>query len=199
MSKIDLKQVFSSVYLLVSNFGFFSSVKISNTDTLVRLTNKVTSFRFFFLFLKLDFNSGNYNLFDLWGVDCIFISKYFDYRLSLYYLFFSFNDPYYRVILNFKLISSVFFSVVSVSSLYWSANWLEREIFDMFGVKFIGNFDLRRILTDYGFLGYPFRKDFPLSGYVQVRYDEELKSIVSEPVNFVQNYRYFEFFSPWHV
>jgi NADH-quinone oxidoreductase subunit C len=85
----------------------------------------------------------------------------------------------------------------SLANVYWSANWLEREIWDLFGIKFSGNPDLRRILTDYGFIGFPLRKDFPLSGYTQIRYDEELKIVVSEPVRLVQKYRYFEFLSPW--
>lgn len=85
----------------------------------------------------------------------------------------------------------------SVVSLYPSAGWLEREVWDLFGVFFKNNQDLRRILTDYGFQGHPLRKDFPLSGYTQLRYDDENKQIVSEPVSFAQEYRYFDFLSPW--
>ncbi|WP_333817153.1 NADH-quinone oxidoreductase subunit C [Tabrizicola sp.] len=87
--------------------------------------------------------------------------------------------------------------VPSLVVLHPSANWFEREVFDMFGILFSGHPDLRRILTDYGFRGYPLRKDFPTTGYTEVRYDEALKRVVYEPVRLVQEYRQFDFMSPW--
>ena len=87
--------------------------------------------------------------------------------------------------------------VPSVTGIWPVAGWLEREAFDMFGIVFEGNDDLRRILTDYGFRGHPFRKDFPLSGYVELRYSEEQKRVVYEPVRLVQDFRAFDFLSPW--
>jgi NADH-quinone oxidoreductase subunit C len=87
--------------------------------------------------------------------------------------------------------------VPSLVDLHPSANWFEREVFDMFGILFSGHPDLRRILTDYGFRGYPLRKDFPTTGYTEVRYDEALKRVVYEPVKLVQEYRQFDFMSPW--
>jgi NADH-quinone oxidoreductase subunit C len=87
--------------------------------------------------------------------------------------------------------------VPSVTGLWPVAGWLEREVFDMFGVIFDGNEDLRRILTDYGFRGFPFRKDFPMSGYVEMRYSEEQKRVVYEPVRLPQDFRPFDFLSPW--
>ncbi|MFN5027221.1 MAG: complex I 30 kDa subunit family protein, partial [Candidatus Fonsibacter sp.] len=85
----------------------------------------------------------------------------------------------------------------SVVSIFPVANWFEREAFDMYGIKFTNHPDLRRILTDYEFEGYPLRKDFPLSGHTEVRYDDELKKVVYEPVKLAQAYRDFDFESPW--
>ena len=87
--------------------------------------------------------------------------------------------------------------VPTVTTLWPNAGWLEREVFDMYGVIFDGNTDLRRILTDYGFEGHPFRKDFPLTGYVELRYSEEEKRVVYEPVELAQEMRSFDFLSPW--
>ena len=87
--------------------------------------------------------------------------------------------------------------VPSVSHLWAVATWWEREAWDLYGIPFSGQPDLRRILTDYGFVGHPMRKDFPMTGYVEVRYDEERKQVVYEPVKLVQDYRRFDFISPW--
>ncbi|HEY1710621.1 MAG TPA: NADH-quinone oxidoreductase subunit C [Rhizomicrobium sp.] len=88
-------------------------------------------------------------------------------------------------------------TIPSIVSLHPSANWFEREAFDMYGFAFDGHPDMRRILTDYGFSGFPLRKDFPLTGYVEVRYDDELKRVVYQPVQLVQEFRDFDFMSPW--
>ncbi|QPD00106.1 NADH-quinone oxidoreductase subunit C [Qipengyuania soli] len=87
--------------------------------------------------------------------------------------------------------------VPTATTLWPNAGWLEREVFDMYGVLFAGNTDLRRILTDYGFEGHPFRKDFPLTGYTELRYSEDLKRVVYEPVKLAQDLRQFDFMSPW--
>ncbi|HEX9858466.1 MAG TPA: NADH-quinone oxidoreductase subunit C [Paracoccaceae bacterium] len=87
--------------------------------------------------------------------------------------------------------------VPSIIPVFPAANWFEREVFDMFGILFSGHPDLRRILTDYGFRGHPLRKDFPTTGYTEVRYDEAQKRVVYEPVRLVQEYRQFDFMSPW--
>ena len=88
-------------------------------------------------------------------------------------------------------------SIASVAAIYPAAGWFERETFDMYGVAFAEHPDMRRILTDYGFSGYPLRKDFPLTGYVELRYDDELKRVVYQPVQLVQEFRDFDFMSPW--
>ena len=101
----------------------------------------------------------------------------------------------HRVIVKVSAAENV--PVPTVTTLWPVAGWLEREVFDMYGVIFSGNTDLRRILTDYGFEGHPFRKDFPLTGYVELRYSEEDKRVVYEPVKLAQDLRSFDFMSPW--
>lgn len=88
-------------------------------------------------------------------------------------------------------------AIASITPLHLSAGWFEREVFDMFGIIFTGHDDLRRLLTDYGFRGHPLRKDFPTTGYTEVRYDEVEKRVVYEPVSLTQDYRQFDFMSPW--
>ena len=115
-------------------------------------------------------------------------------RFKIVYLFLSheFNQ---RMILSYGISENEVIS--SLTSIFPSANWMEREVFDMYGVNFKDHPDLRRILTDYGFEGHPLRKDFPLTGHTEVRYNEDQKKVISEPVKLEQNYRNFDYESPW--
>jgi len=115
-------------------------------------------------------------------------------RFKVVYLFLSheFNQ---RIILSYLISENEVIS--SLTAIYPAANWMEREVFDMYGVKFKDHPDLRRILTDYDFEGHPLRKDFPLTGHTEVRYSEDQKKVIKEPVKLEQNYRNFDYESPW--
>ena len=115
-------------------------------------------------------------------------------RFKIVYLFLS-HEINQRIVLSFFINENQ--QIPTLTKIFPSANWMEREIFDMYGIKFTDHPDLRRILTDYGFEGYPLRKDFPLTGHTEVRYSEDKKKVVYEPVKLEQNYRSFDFESPW--
>ena len=151
-----------------------------NTSNLIEVlsflkTNKQTKFR---------------QLIDITAVDYPENSK----RFKLVYLLLSheFNN---RLVLDCFINENEI--IPTLTSLYPSANWMEREVFDMYGIKFKDHPDLRRILTDYNFEGFPLRKDFPLTGHTEVRYSEEKKKVIYEPVQLEQNYRNFDYESPW--
>lgn len=133
---------------------------------------------------------GYQQLMDIAGVDYPGREE----RFELVYILLSLTKNH-RIMVKCSAAEDV--SVPTVTTLWPNAGWLEREVFDMFGVLFDGNTDMRRILTDYGFEGHPFRKDFPLTGYTEVRYSEEAKRVVYEPVDLPQDFRNFEFTSPW--
>lgn len=141
-------------------------------------------------FLKNDASCRFSTLVDITAVDYTGRAKRFD----VVYHFLSMYQNH-RVRLRVSIREDQM--IPSVISVHPSANWFEREVFDMFGILFSGHPDLRRILTDYGFRGHPLRKDFPTTGYTEVRYDEAQKRVVYEPVSLVQEYRQFDFMSPW--
>jgi NADH-quinone oxidoreductase subunit C len=142
------------------------------------------------LFLKSNDNTKFRQLIDVTVVDYPENSK----RFKMVYLFLSheFNQ---RIILSYLINENEL--IQSLTPIFPAANWMEREVFDMYGVKFKDHPDLRRILTDYGFEGYPLRKDFPLTGHTEVRYSEAKKKVINEPVKLEQNYRNFDYESPW--
>ena len=141
-------------------------------------------------FLKSDENLRFRQLIDIAGVDYPDQEK----RFQLVYLFLS-HEKNIRVKLSIRFDSKQIIN--SLTKIFPSANWMEREVFDMYGIKFKNHPDLRRILTDYGFKGHPLRKDFPLTGFNEVRYSEKEKKVIYEPVKLEQNYRNFDFESPW--
>ena len=142
------------------------------------------------LFLKTNKDTKFRQLIDITAVDYPENSK----RFKMVYLFLSheFNQ---RIIISSLINENEVVS--SLTKIFPSANWMEREVFDMYGVKFKDHPDLRRILTDYGFEGHPLRKDFPLTGHNEVRYSEDEKKVIYEPVKLEQNYRNFDYESPW--
>ena len=141
-------------------------------------------------FLKSDEKCKFRQLIDIAGVDYPEEEK----RFKLVYLFLS-HENNYRIKISIKFETNQ--AINSITKIFPSANWMEREVFDMYGVNFKNHPDLRRILTDYGFKGHPLRKDFPLTGFNEVRYSEKDKKVIYEPVKLEQNYRNFDFESPW--
>ena len=142
------------------------------------------------IFLKKNNSTKFRQLIDITAVDYIGNEN----RFKMIYLFLS-HEYNLRINISFKINEKEI--VNSLTKIFPSANWMEREVFDMYGVNFKDHPDLRRILTDYGFEGHPLRKDFPLTGHTEVRYSEDQKKVVNEPVKLEQNYRNFDYESPW--
>ena len=142
------------------------------------------------LFLKINAKTKFRQLIDITAVD--FPEKEIRFKLVYLLLSHEFNQ---RLIIEMDIKEKEIVS--SITSIFPSANWMEREVFDMYGIDFKDHPDLRRILTDYGFKGHPLRKDFPLTGHNEVRYSQENKKVIYEPVKLEQNYRNFDYESPW--
>jgi len=142
------------------------------------------------LFLKTNNKCKFKQLIDITAVDYPQREK----RFKIVYLLLS-HENNLRIVININIDEKI--TVPSITKIFPSANWMEREVFDMYGISFKEHPDLRRILTDYGFDGYPLRKDFPLTGHTEVRYSEEKKKVIYEPVELDQEYRDFDFESPW--
>ena len=146
----------------------------------------------FLTFLKNHTNTQFKMLIDITAVD-------YPSRSSRFEVVYQLLSIHYNARIRIKTNVDELTPIESVSSLFPSANWFERETWDMFGICFLNHPDLRRILTDYGFEGHPLRKDFPVSGYVEFRYDDSKKRVISEPVELAQEFRYFDFASPWEL
>lgn len=183
-SILALKQLFPGVVasVFVSKIGFSGSV-----SCIIKKRSKL-----FFIFLRdTYFFRLNYFV-DEFGTDSLSRFKRFKVMAFLR----NFDSTSFFIVEPIHNNSSF---TLSLEGLYSGANWAEREVFDMYGVLFEEHPDLRRILTDYGFDGSPLRKDFPVSGYYQVRYDETLKRVVNEPIELNQEYRFFDFNNPWVI
>ena len=142
------------------------------------------------IFLKKNNSTKFRQLIDITAVDYIGSEN----RFKMIYLLLS-HEYNFRINITFSINEKEV--VNSLTKIFPSANWMEREVFDMYGIKFNDHPDLRRILTDYGFEGHPLRKDFPLTGHSEVRYSEDEKKVISEPVKLEQNFRNFDYESPW--
>lgn len=146
----------------------------------------------FFEFLRDHTNTQFKMLVDITGVD-------YPSRKARFEVVYNLLSVQYNARIRIKTCVDEITPVDSLVEIYPSANWYERETWDMFGIFFTKHPDLRRILTDYGFQGHPLRKDFPLSGYSEVRYDDSEKRVISEPIEMTQEFRYFDFASPWEL
>ena len=161
---------------------------IKNEEILIKVA--VENLYSTLLFLKTDENCKFKQLIDIVGVDYPNSAN----RFNIYYLLLSHEKNLrVKVLINFDAQEKI----PSITKLFPSANWMEREVFDMYGIKFKNHPDMRRILTDYGFVGHPLRKDFPLTGFNEVRYSEKDKKVIYEQVKLEQDYRNFDFESPW--
>jgi len=161
---------------------------IKNEELLVKV--EVDNLYSTLLFLKTNEQCKFKQLIDIVAAD--YLGD--DQRFRIYYLLLS-HENNLRIKVSINL--SIDEKVSSIVKLYPSSNWMEREVFDMYGIKFKNHPDLRRILTDYNFKGFPLRKDFPLTGFNEVRYSEKEKKVIYEPVKLEQDYRNFDFESPW--
>lgn len=164
-----------------------SALQANGELTLVTTPDRVVAL---LTFLRDDVQTGFINIIDVCGVDWPRREKRFD---VVYHL----QSPRQNLRLRVKLALAEDEAVPSITPIFPGADWFERETWDMYGIPFEGHHDLRRLLTDYGFQGHPLRKDFPTTGFVEVRYDDTAKRVLYEPVELKQEFRNFDFLSPW--
>lgn len=185
--KIKIKEV---AYFLNILGNKISRVKILNNNITILLKDS-KDIQNFIKFFKI--NQQFDLIVDIFGIDFL-KTKVYNKRFVVKYIIRNIltnND------IHLEVEGSEHIQIPSISSIFKGAIWLEREVWDMFGLYFYDHPDLRRILTDYGFQGFPLRKDFPLSGFIELRYDDSLGRIIYEPVTLSQEYRFFEFKNPW--
>jgi len=190
--------IFNNFFFFFKKYIYFSFVNFK-LNIFYLFIKKDYLFEFLFI-LKKNLLFKYFLLIDLTAVDFLkqkkrfllsynYLNIFFNYRM---YLYFYVNNLFNNF--NFIEMKNMIFSI---SNIFSNAFWLEREVWDMFGIFFFNHPDLRRILTDYGFQSFPLRKDFPLTGFYEIRYDETLKIIVYESLNLIQEYRFFSFINPW--
>ncbi len=189
MSYPDKKFIIEVVELIKSLLIFCES-EISNNKNEIIIMAKQKDIFTILMFLKDNPSISMESLIDLTAVDYPNQEK----RFILSYNLLSVSKNL-RIRVKTKISEDM--PIQSITDIYPCANWYEREVWDLFGIRFSGHPDLRRILTDYGFEGHPLRKDFPLTGHSEVRYSEDQKKVISEPVKLEQNYRNFDYESPW--
>ena len=193
---VELKKHNHSIYNIINYLIKVVPTCIKNTisfklvDNTITLTTNNSN-----LILLLNFLKNNYflqfkTLISITAVD--YPERKDRFEVNYFLLSYKLNT---RIII--KITTNDITPINSITSIYSSANWYEREVWDLFGVFFSGHPDLRRILTDYGFEGFPFRKDFPQTGFVEVRYDDQKKHVLYEPLELAQEFRSFDFVSPW--
>ena len=184
------KKFVSEIAELINSLLTFCKFKISVRKNEISLSCSNNDCKKVILFLKDNPSFNLDTLIDITAIDYPNETK----RFTVVYNLLSVTKNF-RIKIKLKISEQE--SVLSICDIFSSANWYEREIWDLFGIKFSEHPDLRRLLTDYDFEGHPLRKDFPLTGFTQVRYDEELNKVISEPVKLDQAYRNFDNLSPW--
>lgn len=197
LKKNTLYNYFNFIYSLSITLNkYIHKVKYTNEELVLILNIKQNNELLFVVnFFKKHYKYQFKELVDICTVDHYLRNIYtYDRRFDVNYLFLSLK---YKLRLRLQVLCDVNTPITSIYSIFSSANWLERENWDMFGIFFINHIDLRRILTDYGFDGFPLRKDFPLNGYIELRYDDEKKMVVYELIELAQEFRFFEFINPW--
>lgn len=181
-----LKELAEHIEIALGDSLLSSTVEFGELTLVAQASHIVTVVRF----LRDNSSCKFINLTDICGVDWPAREKRFD-------VVYHFLSPVQNLRIRVKVATDEETPVPSVTPLFPGAEWFEREAYDMYGILFSGHPDLRRILTDYGFDGHPLRKDFPVTGFVEVRYDDEKKRVVYEPVRLNQEFRNFDFLSPW--
>lgn len=190
--KFNISSILYIVSLFSVTFSSFIKEIIVHKNDISLLVSNPQDLTFLLFFLKNHFKCQYKELVDICAVD-----YYFNLNESRYALNYSLLSLKYKIRLRLKVYCDALSGVFSSTQIFSAAGWLEREIWDMFGIFFKNHFDLRRILTDYGFEGFPFRKDFPLSGYVELRYDSEKRIVIYDLLELTQEFRFFEFINPW--
>jgi NADH-quinone oxidoreductase subunit C len=178
-------------FFYINLYKFFNTIGIIY-DYIFFFINKSNIWLFSFFLKNFILFGNSIQLIDFTIVDKLNLIK--KYRFEYLYVFISI---FYNIRILIKGVLQLFDSINSLMHLFSSSNWLEREVWDLFGIFFLGHTNLRRILTDYSFIGYPLRKDYPLSGYLELRYDDIHKNIIFDSIELLQEFRFFNLDIPW--